>query len=135
MSRDRKWDEVGTVRTYPKFKECEPGDVLVEGIYNKEFIGRYGVQYEFKADNGTFVVLNGSGQLRYKMEFVRPGDYVKIVYDGSTKLDSGNFKGQDCHQFKLFKMSDLNEESEVTPSQNTREPNILESLDDMLGDL
>ena len=97
-----EYREVGGKRTYPKFKECEEGDVLVDGVFRRSVDGKYGEQFEFENHDGEVVVLNGAGQLKYKMDFVKVGDNVKIIYEGEQILETGAMRGRPAHQFKVF---------------------------------
>ena len=99
------YKEVAGSKRYVKYKECDAGDVLVEGIYKRDVIGKYGVQYEFEALNGDIVVLNSAGQLNYKMDFISENTKVKIIYDGEITLESGAMKGKTAHQFKVLRDS------------------------------
>jgi len=104
--------EVGGRKKYFKFAECEIGEVLVEGEYHREVQGKYGIQYEFLNIDGEVHVLNGSGQLKYKMDFIREGDKVKITYEGSELLTKGPMAGKSAHQFKILRDDD------ASPSQD-----------------
>lgn len=98
--------EVGGQKKYFKFAECEIGEVLVEGEYHREIMGKYGIQYEFLNHDGEIHVLNGSGQLKYKMDFIREGDKVLITYEGSEVLTKGAMVGKSAHQFKILRDDD-----------------------------
>lgn len=95
--------EVAGTKKYFKYSECEKGDVLVEGKFIRDFEGKFGIQYEFEHKTGDIHVLNSSGQLNYKMDFVNPGERVMIIYDGSIILEKGAMKGKMAHQFKLLR--------------------------------
>lgn len=103
--------EIGGAKTYHKFNETKPGTVLVEGIFRREFKGKFGTQYEYENDNGEIVVLSASGQLRYKMDFIREGDKVKITYVGKEILQNGTYKGRPAHQFTVLRDEEFNESS------------------------
>ena len=45
--------------------------------------------------------LNGSANLDRALEQVKEGWYCEIEYDGLLTLESGPFKGKDCHQFNI----------------------------------
>ena len=79
--------EIAGKKNYRKYADCEEGDVLVEGVFLRQVQGRYGVQYEFESDNGSIEVLNSAGLLNHKMQYIREGDRVKIIYDGSEILE------------------------------------------------
>ncbi len=97
------YQEVGGSKEFIKYKDCEAGDVLVEGVFRREYQGKFGVQYEFEAMCGKIVVLNSAGQLNYKMDFIKPGTKLKIIYEGTVVLDKGLMKGKSSHQFKVLK--------------------------------
>ena len=105
------YKEVGGQKTYYKLKETKPGTVLVEGIYRREFTGKYGQQYEYENDDGRIVVLSATGQLRYKMDFIREGDRVKITYDGQEILQNGLYKGRPAHQLTVLRDEEFDESS------------------------
>lgn len=98
-----QYQEIAGSKTYIKYKDCEAGDVLVEGKFRRDFQGRFGIQYEFEKDNGDIVVLNSAGHLNYKMDFISEGMKVKIIYDGVSILENGPMKGKSAHQFKVFR--------------------------------
>lgn len=128
--------EIGGQKTYHKLSETKPQTVLVEGIFRREFTGKYGKQYEYEQDSGEIVVLSATGQLRYKMDFIREGDRVKITYEGQEILQNGIYKGRPAHQFTVlrddeFNESSLHEESEDNDEDDTED----ESFDDDLGEL
>ena len=98
------YTEVGGAKRYLKYAECDPGDVLIEGEFLRDFQGKFGIQYEFEeVGTGEIVVLNSSGQLNYKMEFIKPGQKVKIIYEGMERLTKGAMKGKDAHQFTVLR--------------------------------
>ena len=108
-----KYKEVAARKKYCKYAECNVGDVLVEGTFLREFMGKYGVQYEFEQEEtGDIHVLNGAGGLKYKMEFVKEGDEVRIVYDGMVTLEKGPMAGKSCHNFKLYRADDVDDDGE-----------------------
>lgn len=89
-------------KKFLKYKDCEFGQVLVEGVYEKAYQGTYGVQYDFRTDDDFIQVLNSSGHLNYLLnEYASFGDYCKITYEGSKVLEKGPMKGKDAHQFSL----------------------------------
>jgi len=97
------YKEIGGKRSYPKFKEQEPGAVLVEGHFRREIEGKYGKQFEYEDKGGDIIVLNGSGQLKYKMGFVKADDKVKVIYEGEELLTSGAMSGKMAHQFTVLR--------------------------------
>ena len=95
-----EFNDIGDTR-YFKYKECEPGQVLVTGEFVKEFEGMYGTQYEYIDDDGSPVVLNAAAKLNAKMKYANPGDRVRIEYDGETTVATGPMKGKPMHLFKV----------------------------------
>lgn len=123
------YQEVGAKRTYHKFKDLEPGTVVVEGVFKRTIQSRYGDQYEFEADDGEVHVLNKSGQLAYKMDFIREGDRAKIIYEGQEMLENGLYKGKMAHQFTVLR-DDSFDESAITDSDDD-DLDLDEELDDL----
>lgn len=97
------YKEIGGKRTYPKYKDMTPGQEILEGTFIREIAGKYGAQFEFEDKEGEIVVLNGAGQLKYKMGFVKENDKVKVIYEGEEILTSGNMKGKSAHQFTVLR--------------------------------
>lgn len=85
---------------YPKYNECEVGELIVEGKYIGTVEGKYGVEHKFEDDDGT-VVLGSAGHLNYLMEQVKDGDLVQVKYAGSEVLKKGAFAGKSAHRFSV----------------------------------
>lgn len=90
-------------RIYTKYKECNQGDVIVEGVYQRVIEGNYGIQHEFRHPAEEKVrVLNSSGHLNFLLhEYANFGDYCRVTYEGTTTLEKGKMKGKEAHQFSL----------------------------------
>ena len=123
--------EVGGQKTYYKFKECEKGQTLVEGVFRREFDGKFGKQYEYQNDDGRIVVLNAAGNLRYKMDFIKPDTKVKIVYDGEIKLDKGKMAGKMCHQFIVLTDDSYDLDEDVAENADRVNDEGLDEFDDL----
>ena len=95
-----EFQNVGDTK-YFKYKDCDPGQMLVTGEFVKEFEGLYGTQYEYIDDDGSPVVLNAAAKLNAKMKFAKPGDRVRIAYDGQTEVMTGPMKGKPMHLFQV----------------------------------
>lgn len=119
--------EIAGTKLYPKFADMKAGETVVKGEFLREFEGKYGPQFEFMSEDGDIVVVNGNGQIKHKMQFVREGQHVEIEYDGSIVLDKGAMKGKDCHQFKFFDLDDpeVEEEAEAETQEEVDEFNDL----------
>lgn len=90
-------------KNFLKYKECDKGQVLVEGVYEKQGSDNFGNKtHEFRTDDNEIQVLNSSGHLNYLMnEYASFGDYCKVTYEGTITLDKGPMKGKDSHTFTL----------------------------------
>ena len=77
--------EVSGKTRYCKYKEQNPGDVLVVGKFVGEIPNKYDDtgkknDFEFREENGERVVLNYSGHLKYLLdEFAYLNQTVKIT--------------------------------------------------------
>lgn len=103
MSEEQPWKAVAGGRTFVKYKDCEDGDVLVVGEYVREYQNKNfgGTQWDFRCEEtGQIITLNHAGSLAYKLQFIKPGARVKIVYRG---LDYEFEKmGNHPHKFDVF---------------------------------
>jgi hypothetical protein len=80
--------------------------VVVEGIYEESRPNQLNDQkldYTIINDAGEKVVVNGAGNLDYKMKFLNLGDYVQISYFGKKEITKGPFKGKESHDFEALK--------------------------------
>ncbi len=131
------YEEIGGKKEYPKFKECKIDEVIAEGTFFAEIAGKYGPQFEFHTEDGRVIVLNGSGQLKHKMQWIRPGDKVRITYLGEELLTTGPMKGKMAHQFRVQK--DTSEEIEEATKEFGQEEDTgldeFESDDDDLASI
>lgn len=138
--------EIAAKKEYIKPKECEPGEVVIEGFFVQEAINKFGqTQFEFETDDGKIVVLNGSGLLKYKMQFVHEGDYVQVIYDGMEVLSGGTMKGREAHQFTILTDDDRSrrkltsvastKKNQVKEEDYEDDLDVLDELDDDLDDL
>lgn len=110
--------EVGGRRKFYTLSECEKGQILVEGKYLSEVMGRFGKQFEFESLSGEIVCIGGK-HLEYKMQFVKPGTKCKVVYDGCVTLTKGVMKGKQAHQFIVFAEDIFDESDEAeTPEES-----------------
>jgi len=85
--------------------ELSDDGVIVEGIYEgsqQNQMNDQRLDYKFKLDDGREVVVNGAGNLGYKMKFVSPGDYVQIQYLGMQEITKGPQKGRKAHNFEVL---------------------------------
>ena len=133
--------EIAGRKNYLKAKDFDEDEVMTEGIYLGEIHSRFGVQFEFEREDGEIDVLNGSGLLKYKMQFIEKGDYVRVIYEGQITLESGPMKGRPAHQYKVL-LDDERSESDssrkpsrdyATPDEyyDSDESDDLDDLDDL----
>lgn len=102
---DDGWQKIETVKKYFRYKECRPGQVLIqEGVYIGDSPNQFGRDnHDFKEKDGTIVCLNASGQLDYILQNnVQKGDTVRIVYGGKSTLEKGRYKNKEAHNFEVF---------------------------------
>ena len=94
---------VGGQKKYFKYKDCEAGDVLVQGKYLGTSPSKFGKDnHDFKPAEGPTVCLNSAGHLNYLIENnVQIGDMVQVTYEGTDVLDQGAFKGKEVHKFDV----------------------------------
>ena len=90
-------------RTYISYKECKPGDVLVDGVFKASEMGNFDkLNHIFRTTAGE-TVLNSSGKIDYLIEqFLTPGMRCKVVYLGKIVLTKGKYKGKESHDFELY---------------------------------
>ena len=86
---------------YPKYAECDDGDLIVEGTFKGTSEGKFGVQYMFTDKEGP-VVLGKAGHLDYLMSQVDEGSLVQVVYGGSEVMTKGAYAGKSAHRFKVL---------------------------------
>lgn len=111
--KSRKFKEVGGAKKYLPWKEWEAED-FVEG----EFVGtsqdNYDkTNYHIKLEDfqlpddkgfaiGDTIGLNSNGSLDYKMESVKPGQVVRVTYEGEITLPKEHkFAGKKSHQVRV----------------------------------
>jgi len=90
-------------KNFLKYKECNEGDIVAEGIFEKCGEDNYGnPTYEFRTEDNKIQVLNSSGHLNYLLnEYAVFGDFCRVTYEGMIKLEKGKRKGKDSHTFTL----------------------------------
>ena len=128
-----QYEEIGGKKEYPKYKACKVDEVLVEGTFFAEIDGKYGMQFEYHTDCGRVIVLNGSGQLKHKMQWIRPGDKVKITYLGEELLKTGAMAGKSAHQLRVQK--DTSKEADQVVESFDKEDTGLDEFDGPSDDL
>ena len=88
---------------YIKWSEIEPGSVL-KGFYIETKPSNkpgYAPTIYIETVEGRRFGMSASANLERALEQVREGWYIELKYEGMIVLESGNFKGSNCHQFSL----------------------------------
>lgn len=52
-------------------------------------------------ETGRTIIINGAGNLEYRMKKAVVGSLIRVVYEGKTPLQSGPFKGTLAHNFDV----------------------------------
>lgn len=87
---------------YVKWADVAEGSVIKGFFWETKKSAKYpSMNHYIETIEGKKFGLNGSANLDRALEQVRQGWYVEITYLGTTVLESGNFKGKDCHQFNV----------------------------------
>jgi hypothetical protein len=83
-------------------------DLTVGPILEGTFLGAIPNQFDedkndfkFETEAGI-VILNGAGNLGYKMGFISAGDYVQVTYEGQGKMSKGKYAGKLVHNFEVL---------------------------------
>lgn len=97
------WEPANFATVYVKPSQMKVGD-FVEGVFTEtQTDEKYDTLKHFlRQDDGSFKVINGSGQLNFIMSKIAPGTKIRVVFEGKKKLDSGKFKGTEANQWKVF---------------------------------
>lgn len=130
-------------KSFLKYKECSKGDILVEGVYEKQGEDNFhNISHEFRTEDNIIQVLNSSGHLNYLLnEYAVFGDFCRVTYEGMITLEKGRMKGKDSHTFSLeiddekFDKSfvrDTSKKDKTPPASESEEaPKCDEDLEDM----
>jgi hypothetical protein len=118
-------EEAG-LNNFRPYEKMSVGEVVAEGWYEGDVRSIFEHDnYLIREGNGQVVEVNYCGHLRHKWEKARilVGDYVKIIYMGSSVLETGKFKGKVSHKVQLLRDPDLCRrpgQKELTQQQQTR---------------
>lgn len=116
--------------TYRAWKEWEVGDLII-GKFKGQKEDNYGnpnwlIEVEdaqfsdgkaAKKLVGQTIGLNSAGQLNKAMEKVEEGDMIQVVYNGTSEIEKGKYKGKDSHLMDV----DLVEEEGAEEEEETEE--------------
>lgn len=80
------------------------GNVLVEGTFIESLPNSFDnskLDFKFENDLGNTIIINGAGNLGYRMRNVNPGQIVRVTYEGKQEIMSGKMKGRQAHNFDV----------------------------------
>ena len=87
-----------------KLTDADVGSTLVDGI----FIGTVANEmtkkndFKFQLEDGSQVIINGSGNLGYKMKDIALNSVVVVRYAGKNKIAKGPMAGKMSHGFEVY---------------------------------
>jgi hypothetical protein len=87
--------------------------IILDGEYLGEAANKFNEEkpnFRFKADKlfgnkkpeGSEVIVNAGGNLNHIMKGVKKGDYCRLIYEGTSPMAKGKFKGTQAHQLKIL---------------------------------
>ena len=79
--------------------------VVLEGTYLESIpnpLNNEKLDFKFETEDGSIKVVNGAGNLGYKMKYISAGDYVQVTYRGKQEITKGSFKGKEAHNFEVL---------------------------------
>jgi hypothetical protein len=89
-----------------KLAEEKKTGIILEGTFVESLPNQFDDKksdYKFTDEKGNIIVLNGAGNLGYKMKMVNSGDFVQITYNGKKEITKGKMKGVKAHQFEVLR--------------------------------
>jgi hypothetical protein len=111
MSEQREWKTPGAASSNLEFIRPsklaaeEVTGVILEGTYLESTPNHYDEtknDFKFEKEDGSVVIINGAGNLGYRMRSVSPGDFCQITYQGKKEIESGKMKGKSAHSFEVM---------------------------------
>ena len=116
-----EFKELQVVTKYVKFSNnaFKVGDTVVEGEFVETYIDETyeKPQHKFSTTDGP-VVVPGAGQLNYLLKMVKPGDTVRIVYNGIGNNPNKKKGHKDPHNFKVLVASGKAEPGSTEPDDD-----------------
>jgi len=80
--------------------------VILEGTFVESLPNAFDkekLDYKFSDESGGIIIINGAGNLNYKMKLVNAGDFVQISYNGKKEITKGKMKGIQAHNFEVLR--------------------------------
>jgi hypothetical protein len=86
------------------------GDIAAQGEYIGEVQNPLTKKTDFKFEDvddngnktGSTTIVNGAGNLGFRMKSVSLGSIVQVVYEGKSAMTKGPFKGTMTHNVKIL---------------------------------
>jgi len=99
---------LGSITFIRPSKLAEDGKtgIILEGTYVESLPNQFNkdkLDYKFTDEKGGMIVLNGTGNLGFKMKNVNAGDFVQISYNGKKEISKGKMKGTQAHNFEVLR--------------------------------
>ncbi len=87
-----------------KLTDNDAGKVLVEGLYLGPVANEMTKKNDFKfqLENGSQVIINGAGNLGYRMSNIATNTVVQVIYSGRNKIAKGPMAGKMSHGFSVL---------------------------------
>ena len=89
-----------------KLAEENKTGIILEGTYVESIPNQFDDKksdYKFTNEKGGMIVLNGAGNLGFKMKNINAGDFVQISYNGKKEISKGKMKGVMAHNFEVLR--------------------------------
>ena len=89
-----------------RLAEEEKTGVILEGTFVESIPNQFDnekLDYKFTDEKGGMIVINGAGNLGFKMKNINAGDYVQISYNGKKEISKGKMKGIKAHNFEVLR--------------------------------
>lgn len=103
LPEGREASEITFIRP-AKLSEAGFLGVILEGEYVGSLPNPHNsekLDFKFKLDDGSISLINGAGNLGYKMQYINVGDYVQVEYEGKQEMTKGDYKGKQAHNFEV----------------------------------
>lgn len=97
--------------SFVSLNKLNEGDIAVTGEYLGVIANPMTKKDDFKFEEvdangnktGRTVIINGAGNLGYRMKSISLGELVQVVYNGKQAMTKGPFKGTMSHQVDVLR--------------------------------
>lgn len=104
-----EFKEITFIRPAELREKLEKGEIEAGPIVEGTFLGSLEnphnenvTDYKFELENGSEVLINGAGNLKYKMSLVDVGDFIQVSYLGMQEIKKGKMAGKLSHNFEVL---------------------------------